>query len=160
MELTNTLISSSRMHDMMSPTSKRFFPILFPAMFLLASGCGGGGGDRGAVSGMVKLDGKPIEQGSILFTPVQGVHGSVTGGEIENGRYELTGKNGPALGRNRVEIRAMRKTGKMVQKPFAPAGTLVPEKVEAVSPRFNTNTTLTVEIQEGDNTADFEVSAR
>jgi hypothetical protein len=96
--------------------------ILLPATLLLVSGCGGGSADRGAVGGMVKLDGKPVEKGSILFTPIQGAHGTVAGGEIENGRYQLSATNGPVLGWNRVEIRAMRKTGKMVQKPFSPPG--------------------------------------
>jgi hypothetical protein len=145
---------------MFSMLNKRLFLILFPVVLLLASGCGRSGADRGAVKGMVKLDGKPVEQGSILFTPIEGAQGTVAGGEIKNGRYELSSKSGPAVGRNRVEIRAMRKTGKMVPKAFAPPGEMVPEQVEAIPPRFNLNSELKVEIQSGDNTADFDVSSR
>jgi hypothetical protein len=135
--------------------------LLFPAVLLLASGCGGGGaGDRGAVAGMVKLDGKPVEKGSILFTPIEGARGQVVGGEIENGRYQLSAKIGPAIGVNRVDIRAMRKTGKMVPKPFAPPGVTIPEQVEAVAERFNSKSTLKVLIKSGDNTADFDVSSK
>jgi hypothetical protein len=140
--------------------NKRPLLIFLAAMLLLASGCGRGGADRGAVSGTVKLDGKPVEQGSILFTPIEGARGTVAGGEIKNGRYELSSKTGPVVGRNRVDIRAMRKTGKMVPKAFAPPGEMVPEQVEAIPPRFNLNSELKVEIKSGDNTADFDVSSQ
>jgi hypothetical protein len=139
--------------------SKWLRPILFPLVLLLLSGCGSGGADRGAVSGTVKIDGKLLEQGSILFTPIEGTHGSVAGGKIENGRFQFSAKTGPALGRNRVEIRAMRKTGKMVPKAFGRPGEMVPEQVEAIPPRFNAKSELKVEIKPGDNTADFEVSS-
>jgi hypothetical protein len=134
--------------------------IFFPALLILASGCGGGSTDRGAVGGMVKLDGKPIEKGTILFTPIQGARGSVAGGQIENGQYQIPAANGPALGWNRVEIQAMRNTGRMVQKPFSPPGTMGPEQTEAVAPQFNTQSTLKTEIKSGDNTADFNVSSK
>ena len=145
---------------MFSATSNRLRLILFPLVLLLLSGCGRGPADRGAIGGAVKLDGKPLEQGSILFTPIEGTHGSVAGGKIENGRYEFSAKLGPAIGRNRVEIRAMRKTGKMVPKAFGRPGEMVPEQVEAIPPRFNSESKLTVEIKPGDNTADFDLSSR
>jgi hypothetical protein len=133
--------------------------ILLPLVLLLLSGCGGGGADRGAISGTVVLDGKPLEQGSILFTPIEGTHGSVAGGKIENGRFQFSAKTGPAIGRNRVEIRAMRKTGKMVPKAFGRPGEMVPEQVEAIPPRFNAKSELKVDTKPGDNTAGFEVSS-
>jgi hypothetical protein len=144
---------------MFSTASKQSPLILLPSVLLLAFGCGGGRQDRGAISGSVKLDGKPVERGSILFTPIEGARGSVAGGEIENGRYQLPSKIGPAIGRSRVEIRAMRKTGKMVPKAFARPGEMVPEQIEAIPRRFNTESKLNVEIKPGDNTADFDVSS-
>jgi hypothetical protein len=142
---------------MSSPLSKRLRLILIPAMLLPAFGCGGSRADRGAISGAVTLDGKPLEQGSILFTPIDGARGSVTGGKIQNGRYELPAKSGPAVGWNRVEIRSMRKTGNMVPKAFGRPGETVPEQVEAIPPGFNTQSKLKVEIKPGDNTANFDV---
>jgi hypothetical protein len=144
---------------MFSATSKWLCLILFSSMLPLLSGCGGVRADRGAVGGTVKLDGKPLQEGSVLFTPVEGTRGSAAGGKIVNGRYELSAKTGPAIGRNRVEIRAMRKTGKMVPKAFGRPGEMVPEKVEAIPPRFNSKSELNVEIKSGDNTADFDVSS-
>jgi hypothetical protein len=145
---------------MFATQSNRLRLLLFPAVLLLACGCGGSRADRGAVGGAVTLDGKPVERGSILFTPIEGTHGAVAGGEIQNGHYQLPARIGPAVGRNRVEIRAMRKTGKMVPKAFGRPGEMVPEQVEAIPPRFNTASTLTAEIKPGDNTAGFDVSSR
>jgi hypothetical protein len=155
-----TASSSSMICRMLSTLTKRFLLILSPAMLLLALGCGGGVKDRGAITGTVKLDGKPVEKGSILFTPIEGASGTVAGGEIENGRYQLSEANGPAIGSNRVEIRAMRKTGKMIPKPFSPPGTMIAEQIEVIPPRFNSESTLMVDVKAGDNAADFEVSSQ
>ena len=130
------------------------------AFLAIAAGCGKKGTNQGAISGTVKLDGKPVEQGSILFTPVDGTKGAVTGGQIEKGLYQLSIAAGAAVGWNRVEIRAMRKTGKMVPRPFAQHGEMVEEQVEAIPPRFNSESTLKVEVKSGENTEDFEVSSR
>jgi hypothetical protein len=114
---------------------------------------------RGAVSGQVKLDGKPIERGSILLSPMEGVKGEPASGEIAAGRYQLSGKAAPAVGWNRVDIHALRKTGRTVPKPLPMHGTME-EEVEAVAPRFNAESTLKVEIKPGENTADFEVGSK
>jgi hypothetical protein len=139
--------------------SLRRLPVLIAMLSFLIAGCDSGHAGRGALRGRVTLDGKPLTQGSILFTPIQGTHEVVTGGEIKNGRYEFPAATGPAIGWNRVEIRAVRNTGKMIPKPFAPPGQLIPEQVEAISLKFNSESTLKVEIKSGENTADFEVTS-
>ena len=117
----------------------------------------GSGSRRGR--GPVTLDGKPLLEGSILFTPLAAPWRRGRR-ESEGGRYHLPAGIGPAIGRNRVEIRALRKTGKMVPKAFGQPGEMVPEKVEAVPPRFNHQSKLIVEIKPGNNTADIAVSSR
>jgi hypothetical protein len=59
-----------------------------------------------------------------------------------------------------VEIRALKKTGKMVQKPFARQGDMMEEIGAAVAPRYNSDSTLKFEIKPGDNTADFAVESK
>ena len=130
------------------------------ALLLLALGCGKGGPNQSAISGEVKLDGRPLEQGSIVFTPVDGTKGIVTGGRIENGRYRLTGKAGPTIGRNRVEIHAVRKTGRPATKTGNPLEQGDDEYEEAVAPRFNAESTLKFEVKPGENTADFTVESK
>jgi hypothetical protein len=126
---------------------------------IIQTGCNNGYRSRGTASGQVKLDGKPIERGSILLSPMEGVKGQPAGGEITAGRYQLSGKVGPAIGWNRVEIHALRKTGRTIRKPFPMHGTME-EEADAVAPRYNTDSTLKFEVKPGENTADFEVSSK
>lgn len=131
-------------------------------LLLLGAGCGQRGANRAAVHGDVTLDGRPLERGSILFVPADGAKGAVAGGPIEGGRYQISPSNGVALGWNRVEIRAVRKTGKMIPKPMARRDSheMVEEYAEAVPPRFNSASTLKSEIKSGDNVADFAVESK
>ena len=127
---------------------------------LVALGCGKPGTGGAAVSGTVNLDGKPLVQGAIKFAPVGDAAGIVTGTEIKDGRYELPANQGPAVGKNRVEITAVRKTGEKVQDPLGPKGTMIEMEESAVAPRFNSASELTVEITAGENTHNFDVSSK
>jgi hypothetical protein len=134
----------------------RYFILLF---LLLCIGCGKSQSNVATIAGEVKLDGQPLEQGSIRFLPMQGVEGSLASGEIVKGRYQITGKAGPAIGWNRVEINGSRKTGRMIPKPF-PEQDMIDERVEAVPPQFNTDSTLQFDVKPGENSADFEVTSK
>lgn len=131
--------------------------VVLPACMI---GCGRTDPNRGAIEGAVTLDGKPLENGSIQFEPMEGTTRVVVGGPIERGQYRLSGKNGPTVGLNRVAIRAARKTGKTIPKPMAPPGETVEEWVESVAHKFNTDSTLTFDVKPGDNTADFAVESK
>ncbi len=133
---------------------------LLLAVFFLVPGCGTKDANRGAIHGEVKLDGQPIEQGSITFTPTGGTKGTVTGGQIEKGRYQLSAANGPAIGQNIVEIRAMQKTGRMIPQGFGATGEMIEEQVDVVAPQFNSASTLEAEVKPGDNTVDFNVTSK
>ena len=133
---------------------------LLLSVLLAMPGCEAKNANRGDVAGEVKLDGKPIEQGSILFSPIEGTQGVATGGKIENGRFRLSDTNGPTIGWNRVEIRVSRKTGRMIPKGLGGTGKMVEEQIEAVSPSYNSASTLRVEVKPGENTTNFDVSAK
>ena len=67
--------------------SRRFGVSLVALAVLLLQGCGGS--DETAtypVTGSVSLAGKPIEEGCIVFDPVDGQGGSAMG-SIENGKF-------------------------------------------------------------------------
>ena len=51
-------------------------------------GCGDGRPSRSPVSGLIKIDGAPLKEGSIGFKPVAG--GRAARGRIEAGRYTVT----------------------------------------------------------------------
>lgn len=116
--------------------------------------------NRATIQGEVKLDGRPVEHGTIMFAPAVGVKGMTAGAEIVGGHYQLETKTGPAIGVNRVEIRSPRKTGKMIPKPFPYNKEMMEEAVEGVAPRFHSETTLQFDVKPGENKADFAVSAK
>lgn len=86
--------------------------------------------------------------------------GTQGAGQIDDGKYALSDEDGPALGTNRVEIRAPRKICKMEQKPRAPPGVINEWIVEAILPRFNPASTLKTEIKPGENRADFKLESK
>jgi hypothetical protein len=122
------------------------------AILPLALGCANGT-RRAAVSGLVLVNGKPLERGVIHFLPVQGTTGPGAGGKISNGRYALATRAGPVIGTNRVEIRGFRKTGKSMTVMGSP----MDEEIQAVPVEFNEQSTLVRQVKPGDNTLDFDL---
>ena len=124
---------------------------------LLLCGCLGSDASRGAVSGLVRVDEWPLAQGSIEFFPIEGTKGPSTGGSIHDGRYEIAREKGPAVGRNRVEIRAFQSSGKRLPDMKRP-GEVIDELVPLLPAACNDRSELTCEIRPGDNRLDFELS--
>lgn len=114
------------------------------------------------VRGRVTLDGEPLALGAITLEPLAGSGGNVTGGLIRDGRYELTGPAAAKVGTYRVSITASpTPTGRMIQDPSKPPGSLSPELLGGiVAERFNAATTLRVEVVAGGNVADFDVQSK
>jgi hypothetical protein len=121
---------------------------------LYGAGCSGDGLNRAAVKGKVLVDNEPLDEGMISFFPVEGNAGPEAGIDIRDGAYNLPRKVGAIVGKNRVVIRGFRKTGRKIKDPF---GLVQEEKVDAVPPEYNNNSTLVREIRPGDNTLDFEL---
>ena len=91
-------------------------------LLVFAAGCGRNTG-KVSIGGDVSYDGQPVASGTIIFTPVEGTQGPSTGGGIEAGRYQVPAQKGPlAGGRYKVEITALRKTGKSLPNMFDPKG--------------------------------------
>lgn len=119
----------------------------------LALGCSNGP-RRAPVSGIVRVDGKPLERGVINFVPSNGTTGPGAGGEIANGEFYLDELQGPVVGTNRVEIRGFRKTGRKI----APMGSPMDEEIQVVPEQYNARSTLTCEIKHGgNNEVNFEL---
>ena len=137
-------------------------PVRAALAILTALLCTAGCGDknRGTVRGRVTLDGEPVAQGSIIFIPGQQGQGKPTGGPITDGMYHLAGDAAPAVGLNRVEIRANRKSGRMIPKPFSPPGEMMEVPEEAVAAKYNDESTLEFEVKPGNNEANWEVESR
>jgi hypothetical protein len=126
---------------------------------VLCLGCGQAGPERATVSGTVTLDGVPVAAGSINFIPTEGTTGPSAGGTIKDGQYHVAKVKGVIVGRNRVELRANKKTGKKVKDPMNPKA-LMDEIVEAFPPEYNTKSTVVKDIQSGSNEINFDVSSK
>jgi len=122
-------------------------------LLLLTSlvGCGSSGA---SVSGKVTLDGAPLDDATITFVPVAGGQQQAAWSSVKGGQYVIAAQDGLGTGPFRVEIRALRPTGEKSADPE-----LIPAK-EAVPAKYNSKSELTVEIEAGPNTADFELKSK
>lgn len=121
----------------------------------LPLGCWSGDGlQRAPVRGEVRVDGVLLEGGSINFFPAGTAEGPSAGGVITKGLYNIPEEGGPVVGQNRVEIRGVKKTGRMVPNHMAP-GTMREELVEALPPDTNTKSKIVREVVAGSNVIDF-----
>lgn len=111
------------------------------------AGCGPDTGGRVPVSGTVTLGGEPLEQGTIEFHPTG--EGTITGGTIRDGRFDIPATQGALPGEYEVRIFAADMEGAPMDDPNAPPGEsdrpLQPELIDA---RYNTESELTAEIGE------------
>jgi hypothetical protein len=123
-------------------------------------GCGKKGPQRAAASGHVSLDGQPIAEGVIQFLPVEGTVGPEAGGVITNGQYDIPHERGPVVGKNRVELRASKKTGRKIQDPTGRPGVLTDEYKESFPPTANTKSTLVRDITPDPNALDFDIRSQ
>ena len=142
------------------------FSIFLPGVFLnlFCSGCGPGFPETADVSGRVTYAGKPVPEGRVLFWPEEGRPAM---GEINpDGTYHLTTfaeGDGATPGTHKVTIKATRVhfPGGGASSPEAPGAPgrpivewLVPERYEQVA-----TSPLTVDVQPGENTVDFDLPA-
>ena len=128
---------------------------------ILLASCIGCGSGLEAVEGDVTFDGQPVEQGTIVFEPVDG-NGTTAGGQISGGKYSLSDDKGVSPSKKTVRITAVRKTGRRILAgPPEPPNKMVDE-IELYIPRdYNTNSTLTCEVDAGEkNKHDFNLKSQ
>jgi hypothetical protein len=122
-------------------------------------GCSGTSGpEMGEVSGTVKLDGQPLANASVRFTPESGAPS--IGITDEQGYYELqysSSRNGAVAGQHVVRISTHRHAGEDDDGNKTPA---VPEKVPtAYNLKAAENPEMKREVKSGSNTIDFDLKS-
>lgn len=129
--------------------------VLAPAL----AGCGGAEDDgRVAVSGVVTLDGQPLDDGHVTLRPLG--HGPAVSGSVRGGEFHLSPSEGPAVGPHVVEVVAIRPTGRTIESPDF-YGSKVEETANIIPPRYNIQSDLRIEpTPEGENAFRFELSSR
>jgi hypothetical protein len=120
----------------------------FLTVLALASGCGGQA-DMYDISGKVTLDGKDVADGDITFLSDDKQFGS-DGAKIKDGAYTAKVHKG----KKKVEIHAVRE----VPGKKGPMGE--PAMEEYIPEKYNTNTTLEIEVGPGKTTHDFAMTSK
>ena len=150
----------------MRPSIVRLLSVV--ALAGIAAGCSGKTDEwnRAAVQGRITLDGQPLQSGTITFFPIGGTKGPAGGGEIVAGEYSIPVEQGPVVGANRIEVRSVQKTGRMVPSPTAVEadgpyveGRLVEEFADVVPKRYNTYSELEREVAPGVNQFDLQLDS-
>lgn len=111
------------------------------------------------VQGRITIGKNDLEKGSILFIPLAGTAGMVSGGLIERGWYRVT--SGLRPGDYRVEIRCPRLVEKSI-RGISPSyeGPDAKAYEESVAEHFNSQSTIRVTLSAGRNVQDFQVASK
>jgi hypothetical protein len=132
-------------------------PALFLTLALPLAGCSDSA-PYGEVEGEVALDGKPLAEGVVRFTPVNGNAGTASA-LIENGRFAE--KKVP-VALHRVEISSPVlpkgvKSQKEMKRGTVDEGAALEELIPR---RYNSDSTLTADIKSGKNSLKFELTSK
>jgi hypothetical protein len=127
------------------------------AVMLVVAGCSGSGDNlpREAISGVVTLDGQPLADGMIQFSPPQqGVENTTSGGSpIKGGRFSIDQEKGLVPGLYTVSIFAAGKRAGADPankgQPGAGGNKGTDVAKELIPARYNSQTELKHEIKKG-----------
>lgn len=109
------------------------------------------------MQGKVTLDGEPVTLGNIIFLPTAG-SGTKASAAIEQGTYVIPATDKLAPGSYRVEISWHKPTGRKVAS--ADPGIMIDETREVVPPKYNSDSTLKVDIGSGKVEQDFALTSK
>lgn len=123
-------------------------------------GCGPGNPlGRKAVSGNVTLDGSPIQNGSISFSPVDGSATTSSGAVVINGKYTIEAADGLADGKYQVRINAIDPSSIAELSADHMPGDDLPEAKELIPSEWNSQSDKTIEVSgRGPLKFDFEIT--
>lgn len=145
--------------------SKNLINILFVGVIMfVAIGCSGSTEMKyttAKIQGTVSYQGKPLESGKIRFIPDgKVVNGQVAGkavfADIKDGKYSLTSEQGATVGKNLIEIKSYRSSGRKVVTSEGD-GKKEAEIVQFIPEIYNTNSKLSIQIKAGENKHDFDL---
>jgi hypothetical protein len=135
-----------------SVTRRAVAALALAALPLFLSGCFG----RSSATGTVTFNGAAVDDGAIIFTPEADETAKATA-KIVDGKFTIPAGSGLKSGKNRVEIFWHKKTGKQVDTP-GDTGAKMDETVQVIPSEFNAASTLTKDVNSGENTFTFELT--
>jgi hypothetical protein len=119
----------------------------------LPAGCGSKGFSGATVTGTITVDGSPVPQGSITFTPTTKGQGTERGGTIADGKY--TCKDVP-LGKHKVRL--VLQAGEQTIYDVANKTERKVPKTIALPPEYQAG--VEKEVQAGNNVIDFTIKSK
>jgi hypothetical protein len=127
----------------------------------MLAGCGPRS-DRLEVTGNVKLDGVPLDQGSIRFTSTGSEKLIASGATISNGEFYLPQEKGLPPGAYLVDISSPDTSAPLAVQKSAPGEpTLPPTARERIPAEYNSESKHTIDVTaDGDNHFAFDIHSR
>jgi hypothetical protein len=117
------------------------------------AGCGSGPATA-TVSGAVRVDGAPVETGTVSYAPLDGTGAPATA-EIKGGRYEVR----TTAGNKRVQISVPVVTSKRKAHVGADAP-WVEITSESLPDKYHSKSELTCDVKPGSNTKDWDLAVK
>lgn len=106
---------------------------------------------RAAITGTVKINGKPVSWGGVTFTPANPSDPQVTA-RVMRGAFKLDAKNGATVGKNSLKVVYSAADVPSLTPADAPAGVMETTRQSASGPE------LSFDVQEGANTVTLELT--
>ena len=94
------------------------FGIVALAAAVALPACHDSGAAAEIVFGEVRCGGQPVDTGEVRLVPIQGTLGWVSSSRILDGVYRIDARGGVPVGTYRVEVDALRKTGRKMTETF------------------------------------------
>ena len=132
----------------------------FTLMYLI--GCGGSNDqpELGEVEGIVTLDGKPLQDAYVSFSPKEGDGATSTGETDGEGKFKLRYKRdtmGATVGTHVVRVWTVEEDeGDSIDEA---TGKPIPKPKEIVLSQYNEESILEKEVKEGPQTIDLELKS-
>jgi hypothetical protein len=106
----------------------------------------------GKVSGEVTLDGSPLKEGNVLFTPIDGL--SQTGGAtIADGKFTAD----VPVAKMKVQISANEVIGQEPAYAGDPKSPMIPKVRELIPKRYNDQSELTLDVKPGAQSVKYDL---
>ncbi len=103
--------------------------------------------DRQAISGTIRLGGRPLAAGAVLLDPISERTGTAVGATIHNGGFAIARKDGPVPGSYKVRIYASSR--KQAPAPKGASERKPRPMVELIPEKYNSQTELRANIVSG-----------